>query len=188
MVPISSYGLGYKITNNGDIYNKKMNKMKPSFDGKGNYLMIRLCFKGKVKGFLVHRLVAQHFIPNPEGKPEVNHIDGDKTNNNVSNLEWNTTSENRYHSYHVLGNTKGTAPMTGKFGSEHNRSKAIKVRLLDGSVAIFGSVSEMHRVTGASKSIGANIIGHNRGLPYKIIRGQAKGIVVLEYPHFEIRD
>ena len=65
--------------------------------------------QGKVKTITVHRLVAQAFIPNPDSKPEVNHIDGDKKNNNMSNLEWCTSSENVQHAVDTgLINNKGS--------------------------------------------------------------------------------
>ena len=85
----------YQISNYGRIWSCKVNKyMSPVTNNKG-YLQIKLiAANGKRKGELVHRLVALTFIDNPEGKPEVNHIDRNKTNNHVENLEWVTHSEN----------------------------------------------------------------------------------------------
>lgn len=87
----------------GEVRNNRTGKlMKPSKNEKG-YLRIGLTTNGKQKCMRVHRLVAQAFIPNPENKPEVNHIDFDKENNCVNNLEWVTGKENTKHS---LGNRK----------------------------------------------------------------------------------
>lgn len=64
---------------------------------KCGYEMVSISFEGKSKLCSVHRLVAQTFIPNPENKPQVNHINGIKTDNSVDNLEWMTQSENQKH-------------------------------------------------------------------------------------------
>lgn len=74
----------------------KENIAVPQDNGKG-YLRVKLTLKNKSKYIMVHRLVAEAFISNPENKRCVNHKDGNKKNNNLSNLDWMTHSENRLH-------------------------------------------------------------------------------------------
>jgi hypothetical protein len=66
----------------------------------------------------VHRLVAIAFIPNPEGKPQVNHVDGVKTNNNVKNLEWSTNQENVTHAYRIGLSAQGVDHPAAKLTPE----------------------------------------------------------------------
>ena len=90
---------GYAVTWDGRVISFKGLKprvLRPA-DNKG-YLLACLSMRGKPYGRLVHRLVAQAFIPNPEGKPEVNHKDSNRKNNTAENLEWMTAKENTAHS------------------------------------------------------------------------------------------
>jgi len=89
----------YLISNTGEIVNSSRGykRLKTQDNGKG-YIGVGLTIKGKTKRFLVHRLVAEAFLPNPESKNTVNHIDEDKSNNNLENLEWATQFENIRHS------------------------------------------------------------------------------------------
>ena len=80
----------------GDKYIRREKILKNMVYGNG-YYYVCLSKNGKVKKYKVNRLVAQAFIPNPDNKPFTNHIDGDKLNNNVDNLEWCTQSENMKH-------------------------------------------------------------------------------------------
>ena len=76
---------------------------------KNGYKRIHVSHEGKSYKFLVHRLVAAAFIPNPDNLPCVNHKDGNKQNNSVSNLEWVTYSENQKHAYETgLKSANGT--------------------------------------------------------------------------------
>lgn len=69
---------------------------------KSGYCRVALSKNDRMKNYAVHRLVAQAFIPNPENKSEVNHIDGNPNNNTINNLEWNTRSENHLHRVYAL--------------------------------------------------------------------------------------
>jgi hypothetical protein len=88
----------YTISNFGNIYNSNNELLKP-FPNNRSYLCVDLFYDGIRERHRVHRLVAALFIDNPEGKPQVNHIDGNKQNNYVTNLEWVTGSENIKHAY-----------------------------------------------------------------------------------------
>lgn len=96
---ISGYNNLYSVSTEGVIKNIQSNYVKKQHKNKWGYNRVELCDAGVCKKHSVHRLVAKAFIPNPNNLPEVNHKDGDKNNNHVSNLEWCTNSENKTHSY-----------------------------------------------------------------------------------------
>ena len=120
----------FYINSDGDIF-----RMKPLTQrDRDGYLYSQLRKDGKGVNKLIHRLVAETFIENPENKPCVNHIDGNKHNNNINNLEWCTYSENERHSIDVLGKT----------GS---RCKPVKM-IVDNVETVFPSIREASRKTG----------------------------------------
>lgn len=87
---------GYCVTSDGRVINSQNKEMK--LDDSANYLRVQIIYQnGAVKKESIHRLVAKAFLPNTENKPDVNHIDGNKFNNHVNNLEWVTKSENMVH-------------------------------------------------------------------------------------------
>lgn len=97
--PIPDYEELYHESNYGrtkSFWSKIPRILKPQNNNQG-YMTVILCKDGKKKFFLVHRLVALTFIPNPQNKPQVNHRDGHPLNCHVSNLEWVTSSENVHH-------------------------------------------------------------------------------------------
>lgn len=92
------YTLEYIVhRKNGRDFLHKRKEIQPSVDKYG-YLKVCFSYNGKRKNYSVHRLVAMAFIPNPDGKPTVNHKNGVKTDNHVYNLEWATQKEQKQHS------------------------------------------------------------------------------------------
>lgn len=138
------YGEQYQVSNTGIVRNKITGHIiTPQQDNKG-YLRLRLSFHNKKATAKVHRLVAIAFIPNPENKPQVNHKDTDKHNNNVDNLEWATNGENQIHAYRT-----GLNYVTGRAGR-----KKVPVLMIDNTGKIvnrFESIAEAGRITGIER-------------------------------------
>ena len=106
-----NFGDIYQVSNMGRVKSKERRVRAKNYtrivrerimslsNDKDGYKKVTLCRNGKSKTVRVHILVAREFVDNPEGKPQVNHINGKKYDNNVNNLEWVTLSENRAHAY-----------------------------------------------------------------------------------------
>ena len=116
----------YTVFENGTIIGIRGKKLSPSINAYG-YEQVSICQNGKTKGELVHRIIAACFIPNPLYKPDVNHIDGNKRNNHVSNLEWNTRKENIAHAWRsgLMENVRLNYKKIGKKYGPISRAKKV---------------------------------------------------------------
>jgi hypothetical protein len=90
------------FTSNGQVRKVKGKILNPRKSSQCVYYMVGLCREGSSRNYYIHRLVAEAFIPNPTGLPEINHIDGDHSNNRVDNLEWCSHTQNTVHKIYVL--------------------------------------------------------------------------------------
>lgn len=112
---VSNLGNVRSISNNKGTYQERLLSQRQTTTS--NYLYVNFTVKDVTKHHSVHRLVAKAFIANPSDKATVNHIDGNKLNNNVCNLEWNTYSENLKHAYANGLNIASRSALGQKLGS-----------------------------------------------------------------------
>lgn len=125
---IKGYEGMYKVSNFGKVMNVKTQRIISDYSMKG-YRMVQLWKNNIRKGICVHRLVAEAFIDNPYNLPQVNHIDENKSNNNVTNLEWCSISYNQNHgtiNERRRNIMKGRAPYTMTDEHRHKISTSMK--------------------------------------------------------------
>jgi hypothetical protein len=137
----------YEINPEGTVRKISTKKVKKSHLRKSGYVAIQFCFNGSKKSFYLHRLLSECFIPNTEGKKFVNHIDGVKHNNFLSNLEWVTHSENMLHSFkNELSKPHSKLKELQKKMSENKKKKVYYYNLNKNLIRIFESVKEAESI------------------------------------------
>lgn len=147
---IEDYEGLYQVSNLGNVrslnYNgtHKIKEMAHQLMRKG-YLRVHLSKNNKSKRISIHRLVAETFIPNPNNLPQVNHIDGNKQNNCVSNLEWCTNLENQRHAWN-------NGLRKSKKGYHINSAKSVYQYDLEGNF-----IKQWDYISDASKELGISL-------------------------------
>lgn len=149
---IQGYEGFYRVSNTGNVksverfikhplYGERIAYSRILKSAKNNrgYLCVSLWKDGKGISKTIHRLVLNAFIPNINNEPEINHIDGNKENNILTNLEWSSISNNRKHAY------------SNKFKLPPNEKKVIQKSINGEIIHIFNSLCEAERITGISK-------------------------------------
>lgn len=149
------YNKDYQISNFGNVKNKISGQILRGTISKG-YVIVHLTINDKSYKKSVHRLVAELFINNPENKPIINHIDGNKQNNIYTNLEWCTQAENMQH-----------ASRTGLINTITQGGKKCIQKNLEGNIVrYFNSIREAARAVNGSDEHICNVCKGQRKTAY----------------------
>lgn len=167
---INGYEGNYLISDQGNVFSRISDRMLNPTIAKVGYPMVFLTVGGKCKAHYVHRLVAMHFIPQMAGKEQVNHINGDKQDCRVENLEWVTHKENAIH-----------AARTGLLDSVNaGKTKAVRAICMDtNAVQVFSSLAEAARTLGLRAGDISNVVcgrqKYTKGYKFELMRGDEYG-------------
>lgn len=136
------------------------------------YVEVTLCKDGEMKSFLLHRLLAIHFLDNENNLPQVNHKNGIKTDNRLENLEWVTASENTKHAYdNNLGNFRNNADENLRKINEKTAYKKVYF-YKDSEEHVFNSVKEASETLGLNKDNITRAIRKNQKVGGYIVKGE----------------
>lgn len=173
MKPIEGYEDLYSISEDGRLWSEKSSRFLKGrlLFGYKKYHLYDVTKTPNSKHVFAHRLVALAFIPNPDNKPEVNHIDGNKLNNQIPNLEWATRAENMKHSF---ANNLQRPPLEGlKFADNPISKPIIQLTKLGVFVREWASAAEAQAKGGF---LGSKISGVINGSEGRITHGGFKWI------------
>lgn len=152
------------LTGKGGVQRLRKGKARLSRRNNRGYETIGLCRDNKCVTLLVHRLVAQAFISNPYGKPQVNHIDGDLGNNCADNLEWVTDNENKAHSSITEG------------GTQRPKKAVAATNKTTGESFCFGGLREAERALNLHHKSALNVVsGRQRSTKGYVLKYLPKG-------------
>lgn len=158
----------YLVTVDGKVFSMKtMHFLKLHYNAS-NYLRVHI----KNKFYFVHRLVAETYLPNPENKPQVNHIDGNKNNNMLCNLEWVTRQENMNHACeNGFRKITDAVRASGRWLAANYKYAAEKKIILNEETGIFYEGGEEV----------ANLIGIDKMKVWKMLNGDRKNKTSFKY-------
>ena len=141
-----------KVSNMGRVYKKGLNTSKnqsgilKGYKNSLGYIVLHISINGKIYSILVHRLVAETFCPNPQNKPEVDHINAIRDDNRACNLRWVTQAENCHNPIYLKKLSKIAHDRLMKFNYlAHSNFKAVKAINIDGRELTFSSIKELQK-------------------------------------------
>ena len=140
--PIEGTNGEYQVSNTGLVKTTKTGRILTPTVSRHGYERVCLFKMDRERRYRVHRLVAMAFIPNPDNLPQVNHIDGNKRNNNVSNLEWVTNEENMHHAKEC-----GLRAGHERF-CESKKKRVIATKIDSGEKFVFDSILAARKTIG----------------------------------------